>query len=391
LPSNQKQPSNFPWYGKVIPWSAALRNQASLQGRILADLPRGENVKVILRATGWLYVEAHLENRKPLKGYVSQELIRYVQPTNTAGSGIQQKVKGNVTPSSIGSRPPPKPTPHPNPSYLFRLAQPKIIAIATDTYLKPKTYVNEPGLPDNHPLGFGQDLDFGAGRALPRGHPSVGSTTADLKKTMRFLLHEFASGDGSGKAKRLFDDFLKPQTGLIFWSDSDLTAAAEVHPNITTFIHRALSAPNSPERSPGKTRIHQALKEAGWDINAVAPVEGLGVPAFNDGSPFWHSGDFNNGLGVMINGIQHVIVVAKDYYLDRSKGKNEYYIKLEYVFYDVFGLDDEDVVEYGADGGWVDSVASKGITAWWQLQHQHNYPLLITRIAFEKEFWVPIS
>ena len=44
----------------------------------------------------------------------------------------------------------------------------------------------------------------------------------------------------------------------------------------------------------------------------------------------------------------------------------------------MFGLDDKDVQEYGADGGY-DSDAAEGISAWWQLQHQHNYAPLITR------------
>ncbi|MBZ4371904.1 hypothetical protein [Corallococcus sp. AS-1-6] len=179
----------------------------------------------------------------------------------------------------------------------------------------------------------------------------------------------------------------EPQRALRFWSDTGLTADAQAHPNITTFVHRALSAPNSPERTAGQVRIHQALEKAGWDINALTPVTGLGVPAFNDGSPALHTGDFSNGLGVMINGIQHVIVVAKEYRLDRAR--SEYLIKLEYVFYDVFGLDDDDLREYGADGG-LDSNASQGITAWWQLQFQHGYAPLITRIAFEREFRVPI-
>lgn len=82
------------------------------------------------------------------------------------------------------------------------------------------------------------------------------------------------------------------------------------------------------------------------------------------------------------------IVIAKAYRLDRAR--SEYSIKLEYVFYDVFGLDDDDLREYGADGGWFDSDAAQGITAWWQLQHQQGYVPLITRIAFEKDFTVPI-
>jgi hypothetical protein len=207
-----------------------------------------------------------------------------------------------------------------------------------------------------------------------------------LERKMRKLLTEFASSDTHGKARRLFDAFLTPRRAVSIWSDADLTTAAEAHPNIVTFVHRALSAPNSPERSAGQTRIHQALQNAGWDIRrAVAPTD-LGVPAFNRGNKVLATGDFGNGLGVMINGLQHAIVIAKEYHYNACR--REYYIKLEYVFYDVFGLDDDDLREFGADGGY-DSDAAEGITAWWQLQHQHGYAPLITRIAFEREFTAP--
>jgi hypothetical protein len=271
---------------------------------------------------------------------------------------------------------------------LFRLAQPKIILIATDKILKPTTTVVDPKLPGGYSLGFGQDLSFSKGaqaRTQPHG-PSVGMTTASLESKMRRLLSIFARNDPPGKAQRLFDAFLAPQSAVLFWSDKDLNAAADVHPHIKSFISLALNAPNSPERTPGK-RIHQALESAGWDINAAVPAAG-GVPAFNVGKKEWQTGDFGNGLGVMINSIQHAIVIAKEYYYDRCNG--EYYIKLEYVFYDVFGLDDDDLMEFGADGGIIDSNASQGITAWWQLQHQHGYAPLITRIAIERQFRVPV-
>ncbi|MBN1207918.1 MAG: SH3 domain-containing protein [Myxococcaceae bacterium] len=387
MPPEPQHPNTFPWAGKIIPWSAALRSKPTTGARTLADLPRGESVKVVLRTGGWLFVECHLESKKSLKGYVSRELIKFVQPTNPAKDHPKQGAKAAITPQHIGSEPKPKQSPPCTTPVSFKLAQPKIIAIATDSYLKPTMTVADSRLPGKHALGFGQDLTFSKGRVQPHG-PSVGTTTASLDSTMRVLLSEFASKDTNGKARRLFNSFLTPQRALMFWSDTGLTAAAEAHPNITTFVHRALSAPNSPERSEGKTRIHQVLEKAGWDINAAVPATGLGVPAFNQGDPAWHTGDFNNGLGVMINGVQHAIVVAKDYHYDHCKG--EYYIKLEYVFYDVFGLDDDDLLEFGADGGWVDSDAAKGITAWWQLQHQHGYAPLITRIAFEREFRVPV-
>lgn len=387
MPSGPQQPSRFPWSGKIIPWSAALRSGAARGALLVADLPRGAYVKVVLQSGGWLYVECQLDGQQLLKGYVSRELIRHVQPVDTAKEGVQKNAQADATPEHIGSQPQRAQPPSRSASASFQLAQPKIVAIATDSYLKPTMYVADALLPGRHVLGFGQDLSFARGRRQPHG-PSVGKTPADLGGKMRVLLREFASNDPRGKARRLFDAFLKPQSSLLFWSDTGLTADAEAHPNITTFVHRALSAPNSPERTEGQTRIHQALEKAGWDINAASPATGLGVPAFNRGSPASHTGDFNNGLGVMINGVQHAIVVAKAYHLDRAK--NEYYLKLEYVFYDVFGLDDDDLIEYGADGGWFESDAAEGITAWWQLQHQHGHAPLITRIAFEREFRVPL-
>jgi hypothetical protein len=101
---------------------------------------------------------------------------------------------------------------------------------------------------------------------------------------------------------------------VLFWSDQDLSAAAEAHPHTTSFVYRAFSAPTSAERTVGRTRIHQALEAASWDINAAIAPTDLGVPAFNRGSPVWG-----------------------------------------------------------------------------QLQHQHGYAPLITRIAFEREFTVPVE
>ncbi|WP_222595349.1 SH3 domain-containing protein [Corallococcus exiguus] len=385
MPFEAQQPTTYPWPGKVIPWSAALRHGPAKSTRTLADLPHGENVQIVSSSGDWLYVECRHESRMPLKGYVSRELIKHAQPTHSSPAG-SQNAKTVVTPQHFGSPVRQDYSSAHDPSVAFQLTQPKIIAIATDTYLKPTHFIADPKLPGKHVLGFGQDLSFATGRAQPHG-PSVGTTPAALDGKMRRLLKEFAGNDTRGKARRLFDAFLKPQRALLFWSDSGLTADAEAHPNITTFVHRALSAPNSPERTAGQVRIHQALEKVGWNINAVTPIKGLGVPAFNEGSPAWHTGDFSNGLGVMINGIQHVVVIAKEYRFDRPK--SEYTIKLEYVFYDVFGLDDDDLQEYGADGGF-DSDASQGITAWWQLQFQHGYVPLITRIAFEREFTVPV-
>nr|WP_128796756.1 hypothetical protein [Corallococcus coralloides] len=197
----------------------------------------------------------------PLKGYVSRELIKYVQPTHPAEAAFQN-AKAVITPQHLGLPVRQQQSPAQAPSATFQLVQPKIVAIATDTYLKPMQFIADPLLPGKHVLGFGQDLSFATGRTQLHG-PSVGTTPAALEIKMRRLLKEFASNDSRGKARRLFDAFLKPQRTLIFWSDPDLTADAEAHPNVTTFVHRALSAPNSPERTTGQVRIHQALEKVG--------------------------------------------------------------------------------------------------------------------------------
>ena len=56
------------------------------------------------------------------------------------------------------------------------------------------------------------------------------------------------------------------------------------------------------------------------------------------------------------------------------------------VIITVFGLDDDDLNEYGADSSWNVSDAKKGITAWWQLQRQHSHAPLLTRAEITKEF-----
>jgi hypothetical protein len=78
-------------------------------------------------------------------------------------------------------------------------------------------------------------------------------------------------------------------------------------------------------------------------------------------------------------------VVAKSYRHENGR----YCIGLKYIFYDVVGLDD-DLREFGAASEWFGaSTASVGITAWWQLQHQHGYAPLVTRITVDKDFEAP--
>lgn len=270
-----------------------------------------------------------------------------------------------------------------------QLRAPLLVAVATDTYLTPKVpFPDKEHMPLIKAPMYGQDITSATGRAAP-GKQSVGTTAAELKPKMRKLLTTFAAGDRSGMATRLFNAFLQDTCRPPrYFDDAALNAAARAHPNIQHFCDAVVSAPNSPHMSAGKVRLHQALQAANWDISKITQPRDLGVPAFNEGSKAWTTGDFDNGLGVMINGVQHVYVIATHYSHD-PKAKL-YSLRLKFLFYDVFGLDDDDLREFGANSdSWTSSTAAIGITAWWQLQHQFEYTPLVTRIVLEKTYEAP--
>jgi hypothetical protein len=308
---------------------------------------------------------------------------------------------------------------------------PRVVAIAKDKYLKEEHAFPDPNFPTTLTPMYGQDITFGVGRKAPGGH-DVGKTEAELKPKMEKLLSIFASRDTTGMARRLFTQFLAKQASVLFFEDADLNAAAARHPNIQSFCDAALAAPNmhcnvNHHQQVGvpKTRIHQALRQANWDITKLVAPTDLGVPAMNLGNKLMSTGDFSTGLGVMINGVQHVFVVATHYYFDTTN--NRYCITLKFFFYDVFGLDDDDLKEFGAKSAALSTsgvgmaaanlpaamvlapppvaavgavalavkgvdwyAAPVGITAWWQLQHQHNYAPLVTRIVLEKTYEVNV-
>src|SRR5262249_15164861 len=197
----------------------------------------------------------------------------------------------------------------------------------------------------------------------------------------------FAIDDDSGTARRLFSKFLAKQSQVTLFTDTDLDKAVTDHENMHSFILRAMSGPVrvTVQPPPGKTRIHQALKAAKWDINQLVVPTDLGAPAFNLGDQYsvWDNdatGDWANGLAVMIDAVQYVYVVATHYNYD--KDANSYCINLKFMGYDVFGLDNEDLKKFGAkeDNSWTRKGEMEvGITAWWQLQHQHAYAPLVTR------------
>jgi hypothetical protein len=78
-PKYFSQQKTFPWFGSILPWSAALRERPSKSPQsshlgIMVDLPRDTLVKVTGRTGGWLHVEVTYGSAQ-YKGYISQELV----------------------------------------------------------------------------------------------------------------------------------------------------------------------------------------------------------------------------------------------------------------------------------------------------------------------------
>ncbi|MCA8973284.1 MAG: DUF4157 domain-containing protein, partial [Planctomycetes bacterium] len=71
IPQN---PSDTPFTAQILPWSAALRDTPSPNGKTLADLPRGQLVTV-KSGRAWIEVETVFGGNK-LTGYVSHELLK---------------------------------------------------------------------------------------------------------------------------------------------------------------------------------------------------------------------------------------------------------------------------------------------------------------------------
>jgi len=277
------------------------------------------------------------------------------------------------------------------------LAKPVIVAVATDKYLTPTyPFPDTVYLPTVSALKFGPDITFGYGRAAPQNE-TVGTSIADLKAKMTKLLDKFAAADRAGMARALFNEFLAGHSSVSFYSDPTLDKAAANHGNIKSFCTAAMSIPGpppvawgrgSPKLPPPRRRIHQALQQVGWDVTKIAAPTDLGVPAFNNGSTTFSTGDYDNGLGLMINGVQYVYVLATHYLHDAKAAR--YCIGLRFLLYDVFGLDDDDLAEYGASDNW--SFDKRiGITAWWQLQHQFGFAPLVTRVIVDRTFEGPAT
>ncbi|HHL2459791.1 TPA: DUF3289 family protein [Yersinia enterocolitica] len=215
----------------------------------------------------------------------------------------------------------------------------------------------------------------------------------NMRRWIEDLRLTFSENDSRGLTRHAFDEMFGPinnprsRDAIKLYSTRNLNAAANAHENINDFCDLVL---NAPPNNSSRTRVHQALKNAGWDINNIQRISDLGLPAFNRYSflgvegwglnPFWPTEDAANGLTLLIHDIANAAVVATNYcYCEQS---NKYDIDLLFLFYDLFGIDTPDVHEFG--GRNLDS--ARGIKAWYSLQREKGYAPHITRFAIHRSY-----
>ena len=218
-------------------------------------------------------------------------------------------------------------------------------------------------------LRFDSDLSHGTGRALPHGQ-SVGDTVDVLSRKMRVLL-QFAHSDRTGMAERMFNHFLAGNTEVTYFEDDDLNRAAEYHPSTDQLVHSSLG------------HIYGHLLANNFDITMVPFSSQFAQVVFNRGSGWRKTEDHANGLTIMVDRVTTARVFIDQY----SHEGNIWNIDLRFVLYDVFGLGDNDIETFGyrSQRGNLTRIHA-GFTAWWQLQHQHNFAPMITKIEFTKRF-----
>jgi hypothetical protein len=174
-------------------------------------------------------------------------------------------------------------------------------------------------------------------------------------------------------------EFLTKKSSPALYTDTRLDAAVAGDGNFQGFSDYTLNESSGAHCNAGRIRLHQLLKNNGWDINKVATMIGLGVLAFNT------TAESLDGLTVTFDTVSHSFIYVTGYSYSSATGK--YDIDLLFELYDAFGLDDEDIQKYGYKSAFYRVLAQhKGFTAWWQLQHQFRYAPLITKVSVTRSF-----
>jgi hypothetical protein len=263
----------------------------------------------------------------------------------------------------------------------------------------------------NYPLQFDDEINFGTGGKLPFGE-EVSKFEPDIKKRILFqpateadlrqkilVLPKTYGYSTQPMAANEFNAFLMKNSAVHIYTDPHLDQTVLSDDHFKAFSDFTLNAPGLGHYDPARPRLHQFLQIVGWNINYVTPQKlkdfskknPWGVLAFDEGSRqvpipiMGTSGDFANGLKIMIDSVCHTLIFVKDY--SYSSKSNKYDIELLFELYDGFGLNDANIhlAGYKAQTG-NRFPENEGFTAWWQLQHQLAYAPLVTKVSVTRRF-----
>lgn len=251
-------------------------------------------------------------------------------------------------------------------------------------------------------LEFDDEINSGTVGKLPlNGGEEVSRNEAELRR-MILILPETYGRSTKPMALNEFNTFLKKNSAPQIYTDPALDRTVASDDNFKAFSDYILNAPGLGHYDKGRLRLHQFLQIVGWNINHVTKQKledfskSNGKPpqvlAFDNGLlqfpyPFiGTSGDFANGLKIMIDAVCHTLIFVKDYTYSSARGK--YDIELLFELYDGFGLNDANIQLTGYKAEVRNQLPeNKGFTAWWQLEHQFGYAPLVTKVSVTRCFY----
>ncbi|WP_299190116.1 DUF3289 family protein [uncultured Aquimarina sp.] len=183
----------------------------------------------------------------------------------------------------------------------------------------------------------------------------------------RIMAFQLSSGALRENIASMIDKFQNNEGGI--YENAELNQAA-IESSATERFCAAL-----------ENDITQRIQNRGGNI-AAAEDTSIRWQRRPGASPSFARGEDNNlfrGLTIAVNDVWSYEVSVIEY----TKKENGYDIKYEVIYWDHFGLDLPDMQKFYSLGA--------GFRGWFFLQHVRGYKPFLTKITFEKEFFVPVS
>ena len=241
-------------------------------------------------------------------------------------------------------------------------ALPRVIGSKSQSYLADspvKIAFNDPDyLPGIRPA-FGQDLQFSGGSKAREIQDwqwltSDASTEATLRADMQRLRFTFSITDRQEISNSLVEEFFTPRDHVVAFTRESLNDVTKAHPSFITYRANMIN------------EFGRRFERVGFNLRSFGRIQNIPLPNFR------RFADRLRGTFFMVDRLAHTYTLLTDIEFDPN-GRS-YHCKFRFLFYDVFGLDDNDVRRYGLNSG---------VRAWWLLQHQYGYAPLVTRIVVD--------